>query len=317
MNLAAAMLAAALAWAASAAHAALRFDFGEVLQGRVVEHEFLLRNDSPDSLRISAIQLAPPLRLERMPAVIQPGAALPLRVSLDTSRLKGDYEGNVRVALADGGEREFTLQGRIVAAIEVLPLPAFFLSTQRGNGKSAELEIVNRDTSPLTLSIENAPAGLDLRLDAIDPGRRYRLGLRVPGDAPAGRRSERIELRTSSALRPTLSIAVNVLVRERVYTFPDSVELGTLREREAKKAAHAQTLMVYRSAGRGLTVEAASDVPGLRIQAQPGPHGDRVQLTISLADVKPGPVRGEIVLKTNDPDFRELRVPVSGEILAD
>jgi hypothetical protein len=77
--------------------------------------------------------------------------------------------------------------------------------------------------------------------------------------------------------------------------------------------------MVYQTGGRDFSITARSDIPGLRVQAERGPNGDRVQLTVSLAREKatPGPIEGTIRLTTNDPDFPEIRVPVRGAVLAE
>jgi hypothetical protein len=314
---AAATLAVAFTWAASPAQAASSFEFGAVLQGRFVEHEFELANDGAEPIRITSMEVEQPMQLQRLPAVVAPGASAKLRVLLDTTRLKGKFRGLVRVSLSDGRVPEFVLEGNVVPPIEVLPRSAFFVSTARGSAKSAELEIISHEDEALGLWITHAPTALGVRLESIEAGRRYRLSLRVPSDAAAGRAIDRIELRTSSDLKPVLRIAVNTVVRERVHTFPDVVDLGTLRRREAPRPELAQTLMVYQTGGHDFNVEASTDVPGLRLQSQPGPTGDRVQVTVWCAQPAPGPVRGEIVLRTNDPEFRELRVPVTGEILSD
>ncbi len=55
----------------------------------------------------------------------------------------------------------------------------------------------------------------------------------------------------------------------------------------------------------------------LRIKALRGPQGDRYQATIELISemVRVGPINGKIVIRTNDPDFPEIAVPVSAFIM--
>ena len=133
----------------------------------------------------------------------------------------------------------------------------------------------------------------------------------VPPTATPGRLNQRLELRTSSQRQPVLYVGLNSIVRERVYTFPDAVDFG--RVHDGRRGV--QTLMVYQSGGKGFRVETRSDIPGLAIAAEPGPQGDRVQLTLTLsAGAKPGPVKGTIFLRTNDAEFPELRVPVTGTV---
>ena len=290
-----------------------RHDFGEVLQGDVVEHEFALANPGDSPTRIANVRLTPPLALARTPAVVPAGGQVGIRVRLDTSKVQGKYEGRV-VLVTSQGERSYVVAGQVLPPIEVLPLPAFFISTSRGAAKSASLEIVNREKTALALQVPAKAAALGARLETLEPGKRFRLTVDVPADAPPGRRSDRIELATSSARKPVLFVGLNTLVRERVYTFPESVDLGRLSG--GPGAETRQTLMAYQTGGRDFRVEASSDIPGLTVRAEPGPQGDRVQLTIGVEPSRAGagPITGTLVLRTNDPEFPELRVPVTGSL---
>lgn len=310
--------------AANAETADTRFHFGTVLQGSPVEHEFPLRNDGTRPLRIAGVQLSPPLQLARMPAVIPPGETARLRLTLDTAQLEGEYQGQLLVMLADANAapRAFSVKGRVTPPIEILPHAAFFLSTAKGSEKSGSVEIVNHEAQPLTLTLDPAAlAEYRPTLDVLEPGRRYRLTVTVPASAPAGRHSSRLELKSSSPSRPTLHIGLNTIVRERVYTFPDTVDFGRLRMRDLTQgpnAASAQTLMVYQTGGKQFSATPRSTVAGMALTAEPGPQGDRVQITATLGrDVAPGPISGTITVRTNDPEFPQLQVPVTGQIVAD
>lgn len=323
MRLVVAGLAALLgSLAAAAAPESLRF--GDVLQGTPVRHAFELRNDSGRPVRVEGVQASAPLKIERFPAMIGAGGSTPLRIELDTARLKGEYAGKVIVALSGGieGTREYEVSGRVIPPLEVLPLPAIFISTPRGKEKSASVEVVNHADRPVELSIGAQPPVGTARLEALEPGRRFRVTLTVPADAPPGRASHRLELRTSLPAKPVLPIGVNTAVRERVHTFPEAVDLGELRLAELVAApgrpnAHAQTLMVYQAEGRDFAVSATSDVAGLEVGVEHSASRDRAQVTLHLVREKArmGPIEGTLVLRTNDPEFPELRVPISGRVL--
>lgn len=303
-----------------------RFDFGTVLQGAVIEHAFPLRNEGAGPLRIAGVQLSPPLQLGRTPAVIAPGATGQLRLRLDTSAIEGDFSGELLVTLDDrtATPLAFALAGKVVPRVEILPRPAFFLSTSKGVAKSASVEIVNHDSEPLALALPTPPpAHYTARLQTVEAGRRYRLTVGIPAGAPAGRRSDRLELQSSSARTPVIPVGVNTLVRARVHTFPDVVDFGQLRLSELRDPGAAafasQTLMVYQTGGRDFSLTGHSSVPGLAMHIERGPRRDRVQITASLLrdEVAPGPLHGTIHVRTNDPEFPELAVPVTGAIVAD
>jgi hypothetical protein len=309
----------------SASASETRAEFGTVVQGAPVEHAFVLRNDGSEPLRIASVQLTPPLQLGKMPAVIPAGTETTLKLTLDTTRVKGDYEGKLQVTLdgASSAPRTYALAGKVVPALEILPQPAFFLSTPKGTEKSASLEIVNRAPDPLTLTFDPVQARqYRANLETIEAGRRYRLTATIPASAPAGKTSERLTLASSNTDNPAVHVGMNVVVRERVYNFPDTVDFGTLKLREfaqGNNAVNSQTLMVYQTGGHDFSVTARSDVAGVELAVEPSPKGDRVQVTASLSKsrAKPGLISGAIHLHTNDPAFPDLEVPVTGEVTAD
>lgn len=302
----------------------IRFHFGTVVQGTPVAHQFPLRNQGAQPLRIAGVQLSPPLQLAKMPAVIPPGETGLLKLTLDTSLIEGEYQGQLLVMLADAAEapRAFSVEGKVTPPIEILPHAAFFLSTAKGTEKSGSVEIVNHEARPLALTLDPAAlAEYKPRLEVLEPGRRFRLTVTVPASAPAGRHSSRLALQSSSPGKPTLYVGLNTIVRERVHTFPDTVDFGQLRMRDLAQgpnAAGAQTLMVYQTGGKAFSATPRSTIAGMALAAEPGPQGDRVQITATLGhEVVPGPITGTITVQTNDPEFPQLQVPVTGEIVAD
>ncbi|MDP2971188.1 MAG: hypothetical protein Q8P64_18560, partial [Deltaproteobacteria bacterium] len=60
-----------------------------------------------------------------------------------------------------------------------------------------------------------------------------------------------------------------------------------------------------------------SDLPVLDLKWERGPKGDRYQITVTLLkdNITSGPIKGNIVIETNDPEFPSLTVPVTGFIL--
>ena len=329
------LLAGALAWLGlvraedtkPGSCAECQFNFGTIVQGAVLEHQFPLRNDGAQPLRIAGVQLSPPLQLAKMPAMIPAKGSAMLKLSMDSSSLEGEFEGQLVVMLSDplAQPRVFTLTGKVAPPIEILPQPAFFVSTSKGVAKIATLEIVNHHRQPIDLKLQTpSTANYQVKLQAIQPGKRFRLTLTVPASAPAGRSSGRLELKSSSAATPVVYVGVNTNVRERVYTFPETVDFGRLTMRELKSAqagqvGAVQTLMVYQTGGKNFGLKARSSVRGIGLAAERGPQGDRVQITASMLAGKavPGPIRGTIELQTNDPKFPKLTVPVTGEIVAE
>jgi Protein of unknown function (DUF1573) len=301
------------------------FRFGKVLSGTVLAHTFTLKNEGSTPLRISRIQLTSPLVLTGMPALVAPGAEARIEVKMETSGLRGLFSGDIQIFLDGAPMPEVNLQvaGQIIPLVEVSPAPVFFLAGRRGEGRQASLEIINHESESLTIEEVSLPRDrFTTRLETLEAGRRYRLTMLLNPDGPGGRHSESIVLRTSSGSEPTITIAANTYLRERVYTFPDDVDFGVLSLRSIEKepgllTALTQTLMVYQFGGTDFVVSVGTDLPELAVASERGPQGDRYQNTIALVRerLKVGTFRGSIRIVTNDSEFREFSVPVSGTIV--
>jgi hypothetical protein len=299
-------------------------DLRLVFAGEPAEHAFTIRNNGDVPAKIVKVVLTPPLSIKSMPAVIPPGQQRTIVVALDTTKVLGRFEGIaiVRFASPQFDDAELTLTAKVVGRIEVAPLPAFFVAGQKGKVTEQSLDVINHESAPLAISaVEHPRNNFTTRLETIDPGWRYRLTLSLNPNGATGRHDDLIVLRTSSAQNPIVPIEAHTTLRARVHTFPDAVDMGTLRLSEIAAnpslLQQAQILMVYQDGGEGFRLNVRSSLPSVSVSAERGSAGDRYQILISLmADkLRLGAISGTIVINTNDPDFPELSVPVNGTIL--
>ena len=295
-----------------------QFDFGEVLAGAVVEHDFALRNLGSGPMLIEKVSMTAPLLVTQMPHEVTAGAEGKIHFKLDTANLEGRFEGAILVSLNDPAlpQANLTLAGRVVRPIEVTPMPAFFVPGQRGRGGWAAIEIVNHEPQPLRIDkIENATDRFGTSLEILKPGQRYRVTLTLKPDGPSGKSVEPIVIRTSSRKMPVLKLDANTYLFERVHNFPEVVNFGTLRVGEAGGAA--LSLMIYQEGGTDFQVKLNTDVPFLSLQGERGQKADRYQVKITLITekIRVGPIKGFIFIDTNDAEFPRVIVPVSGQIV--
>jgi hypothetical protein len=299
-----------------------RCEFGVVRAGDPVACTFTLRNSGSETGRITGASLTQPLTMRRAPAAIPPDQAVTLQVELPTSGLTGPYEGALTLNL-EGARPEtliLSVTGTIRQPIELQPLSAFYLAGHDGEPASQAIEIVSHDPAPLSLSlVTTPPEGVSVSLETIEPGRRFRLTLSLAPVGPVGQRDDEIVIATNHPSRPTLKVPAHTWRRARVYTFPESVDVGAipLAQLVADPARYAQTLMVYQRRGTNFEVRCSIDTPAIAVTATRGAQGDRFQLTLTHvpAALVPGPLRATLVLETNDRDFTRIEVPVRGAIL--
>ncbi len=303
------------------------FDFGKVRAEDAVEHTFRFTNPGKDTLEIKNVQLTPPLVISRMSRRIGPGESLDIVVRLAEPRQAGDFEGLVVVNFTDDNAAKglFRVRGRIVRPVDFDPLPAFFITTFKGESKRQSIEITNYESEPLQiLKVEQESDRFNAEVVALEPGRRYQLTVTVKDTASPGKTSEVIRLRTSSSRFPVIQIPVNTQVRDRVYTFPDSIALGlidpvSLKNRPQDLPFLSQSVMVYQRNGRDFQIAAETDVPFLRLTTRQAQLKDRfeVQVQVIPEKLKAGPIKGSLQIATNDPAFPRLELPITGEVNGD
>lgn len=301
------------------------FDFGRAMYGSVVEHDFWVKNEGSTALKIVKASMTSPLLVTRMPRELAPGGEGLIHFKLDTAALRGPFKGQITVFLNDPDlpEAGLSFEGVVIPPVEVSPLPAFFVSSLRGKGASASLEIINHEPAPLRiLKVEHASERFTTNLETIEVGQRYKLTLILRPDGPSGRKTEPITVGTSSEAQPTLGITANTFLHERVYAFPDSVDLGAIPISQIRKnpdllSMLTQTLMVYQEGGSDFHATLHTDLTALTLKWERGPKGDRYQTTIALDPdkVQAGSYKGLLLIDTNDPVFPKLTVPISGQIL--
>jgi hypothetical protein len=227
--------------------------------------------------------------------------------------------------LSQVSPRPVAIPAYAVEGIDFEPLPAIYAVAPRGAVKEASLVIVNRNRDPLRITgIENPSRRFTARTETLEAGRRYRLIVTVKGEGPAGDQTDILRVKTNLKKDPVLRIPVNTRVRERVYTFPQSVFLGRFNLGQIKgnpEAARAagQTLMVYRKGISGFQVKLSSDVPFLRFASELGPNGDQWENSVWIdpEQARLGDIKGSIFIETNDLEIPRLVVPVTGRLLPD
>src|SRR5262249_31599926 len=151
-------------------------------------------------LIIARIAMTPPLTVKRIPR-IEPGQRGNISLTLDTSTLSGSFNGELILFCNNPATPEIHIPftGEAFEAVELSPLPAFFIATTRDTPKEQSIEIINRETQPLRiLKVEPPLEGCSTKLETVNDGQRYRLTVLLPGTGAPGKHTERILVHTSS-----------------------------------------------------------------------------------------------------------------------
>jgi len=270
-------------------------------------------------LVIQKVAMTTPLLVTRHTQEVAPGAEGTIHFKLDTTNLAGKFQGAIVVFLNDPAlpQAPLAFEGTIVPAVELSPMPAFYVAGLRGRGGQRAIEIVNHESEPLRIEeMDHSTERFTTKLETLQAGQRYRLTLMLNPQGPGGKAVDTIVLRTSSKKIPVLKIDANTYLYERVRTFPDIVDLGTWRVDDTARAA--LTMMVYQDGGSDFQAKLSTDIPALRLKWERGPKGDRYQATITFFPdkIRVGSLKGSIFVESNDTESPRVVVPVYGDIVA-
>lgn len=308
----------------SRAQDGVRLSFGRVMPDEVVEEQLGFANPTTGVLEVADVRVTPPLEVRDLTEIILPGQNGAFTLALGANRPLGAFEGTVRILFKDNAMAplNFAIEGFVIPPIEFDPYPVFFVGTRAGEPASSSIDIINHREQPLNLiAAEEDSDRFETRLETVEAGQRYRLHLLLDGNAASGTMSETILLRAEPPLEQPLTVRANTRIRDRVYHFPDSVDMGAIplsvaRDEKAVETL-SQLLMAYRPDTGDFEVTATIDLDYIRLDSERGPKGDRYQVTLTLlpGKVTPGPIQGTLSVRTNDPEFPLLQVPVTGHIL--
>lgn len=309
---------------ARAVFAETRHEFGTVNQGVKLSHAFKVRNDGNMPLVIRSVDLQEPGMKVSFTASVGAGQAAQITIDWDTSRLQGLVEGRALVNFSDPSrpQVELVLSGSVLPSIEILPMPVVFFSVYKGETAERSITVVNHEARPLQITrVEPGGTHFEATLTPVDPGKVFRLDVRVPRDVAPGRYMEAVYLHTNHPTMSRLAIGVNVLVKNDLYVNPEAVDLGRmsikeLTEQPALLQMLTQSLMVKKRAGEFSIRAISFDLEVLSITRSPVGRGQAFRVDVSLVHekLKPGPITGTIRIVTDDKEFPELIIPVRGEV---
>jgi hypothetical protein len=118
------------------------FDFGEIMEGKVLKHEFIVLNKGKGRLEISKVVPACGCSVASFDECIDPGKEGKIKVSVRTKGSQGGINKKFRVQTNDPGAGSFNLAVRAFVKLPVYVSPHYVYFTGReGRTLSKEVEI--------------------------------------------------------------------------------------------------------------------------------------------------------------------------------
>lgn len=301
-------------------------DMGTVAQGEVVDVEFALVNEGDETLEIKAVRPTCGCTVADFDREIPAGKTGYVKAKLETRDFSGPISKSILIMTSDPAEPTVTvvIKTNVHPYVEVLPRalvrfnavqhePMEQTITVAAGEDNPGFKVTGVSSSVPFLETTVRPLGKDELLAGKSP-QQYEVAMSLKDGAPVGPVNAEIMIETNHPKAKEVPVKVFGVVRALLGVTPSQVQFGSV----AAKNKPGRNLILVNNRSGGTKVEvtgasvndAAFDAEVVTIEA-----GRRYQVTVMVKpDASPGPRDAMLTLKTSDPEFPKLEVPVRANI---
>jgi hypothetical protein len=298
-------------------------EFGEVVQGKLVEHAFTVRNSTDRDLFVRRVSGLGGVAVTKVDSVVGPGRTGRIHLRFDTRNRRGAVLELANVYTADDSIRPaatLRLRGVVVLPLQLSPQDRVYFFTATGQPERHDVEVINHHTRPLKiLSVTSDNPVFAAAHRTVDDGKRYRISVTLDPRTPVGRHQGRIVVRTDNPAYASVPILASAFVDERISTTPKRIDFSTIPlEAVNRPVIGDKQVLVKKYGGTDFRVlRVSTDLPFLDATAKPHKDGESVMVTVRIQKprARRGPIRGTLTIETNDPAFPRLKVPITGNLV--
>ena len=301
-------------------------DLGKVAQGDVLNVDFAIVNEGDEPLEIKAVRPTCGCTVADFDREIAPGKTGYVKARLETRDFTGPISKSILIMTNDPRDPTTTvvIKTSVHPYVQVLPRALVRFNAVQHEPMEQKITVVAdeeekgfkvtgvKSSAPFLLaSIRPVPA--DELLAGKSP-QQYEIALTMEKNPPVGPVNAVLEIETNHPKAKTVSVKVFGVVRALLHVTPSQIQFGSV---DAKKQPGRNVIVVNnRSGGAAVTVTGATvNDPAFNAQVVTIENGRRYQVTVTVKpEAGSGPRDTVLTLKTNDPEFPTLEVPVRANI---
>ena len=306
-------------------------DFGTVAKGDKLDWTFQIKNTGETDLQIIAAKPGCGCTVADFDKVIKPGATGKVTAHVDTTNFAGPIAKTVSVETNDPSTptATLTIHATVKPYVEAAPVGFVRYNLLQGDAATQSITLYSEEDEPFEITKIEVPADYvkvsqskitddKQRVAAGKEGQnQYKLDITVGGpDAKIGPLADKVHIITNSKHQPDYFISVTGVVRPTVRLEPQTVNFGEVIPTDA-----AATRLIYVRSGNiqmpeSLNVtRAESTIPGVTASVKPTANKGEYEVTLQVAkDAKPGDLKGNVKIYTNDKINAIVVVPVNGTV---
>jgi hypothetical protein len=290
------------------------FDFGKIMSGEVVKHDFVFTNTGSAALEILAVKPGCGCTTAgTWDKKVEPGKTGTIPLQFNSGAFNGPVTKFATVTTSDAVASNVVLQltGTIWKAIEITPPMAVFnFSSEDQSNATKVLRILNNLPEPLTLSdLQCTNESFQAELKTVQPGKEFELSISAVPPFKSPSIAAAVTLKTSSRQMPMISVIATVVVQPTIAVSPEQVLLPS-----GPLAAAVASNIEVRNNGTNLLElsDARVDAPGVEVRLQQPVPGRYFTLALSFPAGFQVPVdkKLELSIKSNHPKSPLIKVPI-------
>ena len=288
-------------------------DFGRILSGSVVRHDFIFTNTGDTVLNISNVATSCGCTTSgQWSRNVEPGQTGTIPIQFNSGHWGGTIIKTITVSCNDPKQASVgpQIRGNIWKPVEVSPETAVLnANTETAAGAKVSVRIINHEETTLSVwSPECANRVFTTELRTNQPGRDYELLIGIQPPAPTGNSQGLITLKTSSTNLPVLNVNALLLLQPAVLAMPAQLTLQpaplpasqTLGVSIMNNGTNTLTLSDAQVNAKDVTVAIKETAPGRRYT---------VMLTFPKDFEIPSDKSTELTIKSSHPQFPSIKVP--------
>jgi hypothetical protein len=301
-------------------------DMGKVAQGEVLDVDFAIVNEGDETLEIKAVRPTCGCTVAEFDREIAPGKTGYIKSKLDTRDFSGPISKSILVMTNDPQDPTTTLviKTQVHPYVQVLPRALVRFNAVQHEAMEQKITIV-ADEEKKDFKVTGVNSSVPFLLATVNPvpedrllagksNQQYEVVLTMKDDPPVGPVNAVLEVETNHPKAKTVPVKVFGVVRALLHVTPSQIQFGSV---DAKKQPGRNVIVVNNRSGKTpITVTAATvDDGAFAAEVVTIERGRRYQVTVTIkADADAGPRDATLTLKTNDPEFPTLTVPVRANI---
>ncbi len=298
----------------------MRQDFGNVYEQPKYDYTFTVKNRGKADLVISDVKPGCGCTVASFDKTIPPGGEGKISLSLDGTRVHGEFTKTATVHSNDPDHPELvlTIAGNKVSFLNIVPDGVVYLQGRYEEEISKDITITSNEKQP-DFKVTGATSDIDDKITYdVKPGAtkgEFVLHVEKKPDLPISSSYGTITVKTNSEKAPETKIQVQVMTKGNITVSPSSVNFGnvTFGAKDKNATPVTRTIMIIKNSGDGLDVKDVQvDNPNFKAVVAPVTPGKQFKVEVTFSPpLKRSPSQretGELIINTNDPREPSVRV---------